>query len=384
MADDEGDTLFGADGRTQIRTLSRPRGEASAAAEWLHSLRVVEGEASGRRLRVGASALTVGRRSPCELVLNDPEVSGRHCTVRVPLGQMTLEVVDLGSTNGTYVDGRPVVDAARVRVGGRLQLGSHVLVHECLPPAEMLAVEAAEADLARAAHYVQALLPPPIEAGPVRTDWFYRPSARVGGDAFGYVQLDGRNIAGYVVDVTGHGTGAALHTVTVMNTLRRRALPETDFLDPAEVLGSLNRAFDMEQHDGLCFTMWYGVYDAVDRRLRYASAGHHAACLRVPGESGVRPLRTPGLAVGAVPEATYRNAEVEVAPGSRLYIFSDGLFELVDRDGRQWGFGDLLPFIADSPSGPGEAERLVSAVRDTAGTRTFDDDCSLVIVTFLS
>jgi serine phosphatase RsbU (regulator of sigma subunit) len=169
-----------------------------------------------------------------------------------------------------------------------------------------------------------------------------------------------------------------------MNTLRQRALPDTDFTDPAHVLSRLNAAFAMEAHDGLCFTMWYGVYDTGLRRLRYAAGGHHAACLVVPGEAELRQLHTPGLVVGAVADLPYRNAEVDVPPDSRLFLFSDGLFELVDAQGRQWGYRDVLPFIAASRAGPGEAERLATRVREAAGARTLDDDCSVVVVTFPS
>jgi serine phosphatase RsbU (regulator of sigma subunit) len=170
----------------------------------------------------------------------------------------------------------------------------------------------------------------------------------------------------------------------VMNTLRQRALPDTDFTDPAHVLSRLNAAFLMDEHDGLCFTMWYGVYDVRQRRLRFASGGHHAACLSVPGEPTLRQLHTPGLVVGALDGAAYRNADTEVPPDSRLYLFSDGLFELVDDRGRQWVYRDVLPFIAESAPGPGEAARLATRVRDAAGARTLDDDCSVVIVTFAS
>lgn len=381
---DDPETRYAEDGRTQIRTLSRARQDRPAAQDWVHCLRVVEGEAAGRRLRVAEQPIDIGRRAPCTLVLPDPEVSGVHCSVRVPLGQTMLEVVDRQSTNGCFVDGRPVLQSARLRVGGLLQLGHHVLVHEHLPRAELEAAEAREADLARAAHYVKALLPPPMVQGPVRTDWFYQPSAQVGGDAFGHLVLDANHIAGYVIDVAGHGAGAALHTVAVMNTLRQRALPDTDFADPAHVLSRLNEAFAMDTHDGLCFTMWYGVYDIARRRLRYSAGGHHAACLAVPGEAALRQLHTPGLVVGALEGAPYRNAETEVPPESRLYLFSDGLFELVDTRGRQWTYADVLPFIAGSAPGEGEAARLAGQVRHAAGARTLDDDCSVVVVTFSS
>ncbi len=72
----------------------------------------------------------MGRRSNCDLVLDDTEVSSQHCTVRAVAGEWALVVTDLSSTNGTYAAGRRVRASARLGVGSMLQIGRHVLVHE--------------------------------------------------------------------------------------------------------------------------------------------------------------------------------------------------------------------------------------------------------------
>ena len=123
-------------------------------------------------------------------------------------------------------------------------------------------------DLERAANYVQSLLAQPIDEGPLRTEWMFRPSARLGGDAFGCDRLDGQTFAVYLFDVCGHGIGAAMHSVSVLNVLRQRAVPGADLRNPREVLTSLNAMFQMDSHDGQYFTMWYGVYDTDARLLR--------------------------------------------------------------------------------------------------------------------
>ena len=61
--------------------------------------------------------------------------------------------------------------------------------------------------------------------------------------------------------------------VAVTNTLRSGALPHTDFRSPESVLGSLNQAYQMDHHDGMYLTIWYGVYHRPTGRLRYASRG---------------------------------------------------------------------------------------------------------------
>ena len=114
-------------------------------------------------------------------------------------------------------------------------------------------------ELAEAAAYVRSLLPAPITSGPVQVDWRFQPSAQLGGDAFGYHWIDDRRLAFHVLDVCGHGIGAALLSVSVMNVLKNRSMPNVDFADPGAVLSALNRTFPMEDQNNMFFTIWYGV-----------------------------------------------------------------------------------------------------------------------------
>src|SRR3546814_17869555 len=67
-------------------------------------------------------------------------------------------------------------------------------------------------------------------------------------------------MAFYLLDVCGHGVGAALLSVTVINVLRAAALPNVDFRDPSRLLAALNDAFPMEKQNNMFLTIWYGVY----------------------------------------------------------------------------------------------------------------------------
>jgi sigma-B regulation protein RsbU (phosphoserine phosphatase) len=100
-------------------------------------------------------------------------------------------------------------------------------------------------DLAQAAKYVQSLLPEPLKKGPITTDWRFVPSASLGGDTFGYYWLDDDHFAFYLLDVSGHGVGPALLSVSALNAVRSQSLPQTVFLDPGQVIAGLIRAFQM-------------------------------------------------------------------------------------------------------------------------------------------
>jgi serine phosphatase RsbU (regulator of sigma subunit) len=349
-----------------------------------HFLTVIQGSQAGRYLQFGAEPVTLGRKSMCEFMLPDAEVSGRHCQVSALAHQTDALVTDLQSTNGTFVEGKRVQGSARLPQGGLMQIGDQVLKHEYRLPSELRESQELDRDLDKANRYVQSLLPAPLRSGPVRADWFFQPSARLGGDAFGYHRLDEQTFALYLVDVSGHGASAAMHSVSVMNVLRQRALPGTDFHDPAQVLRSLNAMFQMESHGGMYFSMWYGTYQLASRELHYASAGHHPSYLTHGPRGAMQPLQTRNLVIGALPEAEFVPARVDVAPDSTLYVFSDGVFEIVTKEGTQWGLQDFLPLLTQAPPSDGsEPERLYRAVLDAARPGALDDDFSMLIVTFV-
>lgn len=141
--------------------------------------------------------------------------------------------------------------------------------------------------------------------------------------------------------------------------------------------------FEMDRHNGMFFTIWYGVYDLSTRTLRFGCGGHHPAWMLPADRSAVTALKTPGLMIGATPDATYRDASVTVPPGGSLYLFSDGVFEILTKDQRQWRLADLLPVVLASPEeGILESQRLHQAVMAVAQSGPLDDDFSLVVVTF--
>jgi sigma-B regulation protein RsbU (phosphoserine phosphatase) len=236
-------------------------------------------------------------------------------------------------------------------------------------------------ELADAADYVESLLPRPIE-GPISTEWRFIPSASLGGDAFGYHPIGDDHLAIYLLDVSGHGVGTALFSASALNVVRLHGLPETDFRDPGQVVGALNRMFQMETQNNLYFTIWYGVYQRSTRRLAYASGGHPPAVLVPPG-GPASTLASEGMTPGILAEFTYTSSHAVVPPGSRLFVFSDGAFEIQQGDGEMWSFDEFVEHQAQpSDPGVGDLDRLVDFARNLHGRPDFDDDLSVLRVRF--
>jgi sigma-B regulation protein RsbU (phosphoserine phosphatase) len=242
-------------------------------------------------------------------------------------------------------------------------------------------------ELSEAADYVKNMLPEPINEGPVKTDWRFIPSTSLGGDAFGYHWIDGDHFAIYLLDVSGHGVGAALLSVSVMNALRSQTLPQTDFKDSKQVLESLNIAFPSEENNDMFFSIWYGVYKISTRELLYASGGHPPALLfsgKITVDSEVTLLRTPNYVIGGMAEVTYEKRKCLVSERDRLYVFSDGVYEVEKSDGSMWKFQEFADFMTEVKA---EGESILDHLHRYAGNLSksdnFEDDFTIIEVSFI-
>ena len=241
-------------------------------------------------------------------------------------------------------------------------------------------------ELAEAAEYVRSILPRPIDRGEIHIDWKFIPSASLGGDAFGYYWLDEDHFVMYLIDVSGHGVGAALLSVSVMNALRSQSLPDTDFKNPEQVLASLNVAFPGEENNDMFFTIWYGVYNKNKRELTYASGGHPPAIMFDKNDtscSDANLLRTPNFMLGAMPTVNYEKSKQFVGEQTTLYIFSDGVYEIQKLDGSMWQFNEFSEFMKRIKSGSRSSlDALYHHVLKLGKTGQFADDFTIMEVAF--
>jgi sigma-B regulation protein RsbU (phosphoserine phosphatase) len=232
-------------------------------------------------------------------------------------------------------------------------------------------------ELAAAANYVLSLIPPPLTE-PVAIDWRFLPSEELGGDCLGYHFLGENKIAVYVLDICGHGVGAALLSVVLLDLLRSRSLPGVDFSDPAAVLTALNREFPVSRH-GMFLTIWYGVLDLDGPELIFSTAGHPPAVL-IGREGETALLSTNGIATGCMASAAYENMRRPLRTGDTLFIYSDGAYEL-RREGRiTVSFGDLAMLFERATHGANPLDEILTELRRRGESERFVDDVSLLAI----
>jgi phosphoserine phosphatase RsbU/P len=262
---------------------------------------------------------------------------------------------------------------ARVRAGLRLhQLNQDLQVQK----------QALETELAEAVGYVRSLLPAPMQA-PLRIESLFLPSRQLGGDCFDYFWLTVETLAIYLLDVSGHGLGAALPSVSVLNLLRSRSLQGINYANPAEVLTALNQSFQMSNHDNKYFTIWYGVYHLPSQTLTYSSAGHPPALLWTDQGRHCQHLKTPGFPIGLFSEGGYTSRQCQVPFGSLMYILSDGVYEIYQPEGGIWGIDAFEKLLCDNAAYYDQTlPEILNSIQSSAKATAFMDDLSLLKIHF--
>jgi sigma-B regulation protein RsbU (phosphoserine phosphatase) len=138
----------------------------------------------------------------------------------------------------------------------------------------------------------------------------------------------------------------------------------------------------MEKQNNLYFTIWYGVFNKATRELKYATAGHPPALLVSEGNE-IRELITPSMFIGGMEGIDYAGGAVEVELPARLYILSDGAYEVTRPDGSMWSLKGLKEFIANqSDENPSEIETLYRFLQEMHGSKDLEDDFSMVKIEF--
>ncbi|MGV1006734.1 MAG: PP2C family protein-serine/threonine phosphatase [Candidatus Nanopelagicales bacterium] len=242
-----------------------------------------------------------------------------------------------------------------------------------------------KSELDSAATYMASIMPTGLQ-GAVQVSSRYLPSRQLGGDCLDYYWIDDDHLLIKLIDVSGHGLEPALLAVSVHNLMRSGSLTPETVLSPEAVLTKLNRLFAMDQHNDHYFTMWYGIYEASTRTLRYASAGAPPA-LAFNSATGtavaLTALSTPVPPVGLFEDTEFTSDTFQVPPGCRMLVYSDGASEITLADGQQLtgeAFEDLASRVAASSDW--SLDDLIDELRALTPSGAFEDDFSLIQLKF--
>ena len=236
-------------------------------------------------------------------------------------------------------------------------------------------------DLAVAAQVQMSLLPKGVPIPGVEIGWTFKPSAAIGGDIFNAIRVADRYVVGYMVDVCGHGAAAALVTVSLHQTLGHLSgvlLEGGRPRSPEAVLWLLEQEYPLERFDKY-FTMVYMVLDVETGELRYCNAGHPPPLL-VRKSGDTEWLGIGGTVVGIGAPTGFKEAEVRLAQGDLVVMYTDAMLEHENSQGEQFGIVRFeQSVLRQRRNGPGvDLEAVYGDLKDFGAGSPIQDDVTLL------
>ena len=226
------------------------------------------------------------------------------------------------------------------------------------------------------------------EFPPFEISTSYYPHDKVGGDFYSLLQLDDDHLGITVGDVSGHGLEAALIMGMAKKVFDIRAR-EGSRTDPASVMHQVNEDLfdDLDR-----FTFLTGFYAIIQRStgaLRYCRAGHNYPLLISPSRGEIKPINSPGLAIGMDPGPGFRmitkSMEDQLLPGDFLLVYTDGLTEAAHPRRGQFGLERVTQFFREQDlRAPAEElkPKLLEEVQRFLDDTILADDMTVILLKY--
>ena len=266
------------------------------------------------------------------------------------IGQLSKDFVGLAEEMDDYLNEIEHITAEKERIGAELGLATRIQMD---------------------------MLPNIYPAFPNRPEFdiygSMEPAKEVGGDFYDFFLIDEDHLCMVMADVSGKGIPAALFMMAAKIILNNYAMIEKA---PAKILEDANNAICSNNREEMFVTVWLGILEISTGKLTAANAGHEYPIVMDPDKKFTVLKDQHGLVIGAMDGVSYQEYEMQLAPGSKLFLYTDGVPEATNTDKNMFGIDRLLDSLnKDSANAPEEILKNVrQAVSDfTKGADQFDD-----------
>ena len=198
------------------------------------------------------------------------------------------------------------------------------------------------------------------------------PAREVGGDFYDFFMIDHDHLCMVMADVSGKGIPAALFMMISKVILQSCAMLGQS---AAEILVKTNEAICSSNQVDMFVTVWLGILEISSGKIRAANAGHEYPALMQNGSFSLLKGKH-GLVIGGMDGVKYREYEIDLSPGDRLFLYTDGIPEASDKDHQMFGNDRMIEALNQDPQA--SPRQIISNVRDaveafTKGAEQFDD-----------
>ena len=184
------------------------------------------------------------------------------------------------------------------------------------------------------------------------------PAKEVGGDFYDFFLIDGDHLCMVIADVSGKGVPAALFMMASKIILANNAqMGKT----PAQVLADTNATICLNNRERMFVTVWLGILELSTGRLTAANAGHEYPVLKTPEGAFELVKDKHGFVLGGMNGMKYRDYELTLEKGAKLFLYTDGVPEATDAQNAMFSLERLLSALNERPEDP--PEQLLKTVR---------------------
>ncbi|MBQ6215260.1 MAG: serine/threonine-protein phosphatase [Oscillospiraceae bacterium] len=206
-------------------------------------------------------------------------------------------------------------------------------------------------ELALAARIQEDLLPNEFPAFPGRKDFdIYAgmdPAKEVGGDFYDFFLIDDTHLGLVIADVSGKGVPAALFMMGSKILVENYTM---EGKSPSEVLCTVNEQICSHNHQEMFVTVWLGILDTVTGKIVAANAGHEYPAVQYSGGSFELLKDKHSFVIGGMDGIGIKEYELQLTPGSRLFLYTDGVPEATNADNRLFGTERMISALNEEPA----------------------------------
>jgi sigma-B regulation protein RsbU (phosphoserine phosphatase) len=208
------------------------------------------------------------------------------------------------------------------------------------------------------------------------------PAREVGGDFYDYYFVDDDHLCCVIGDVAGKGAGAALFMAVAKTLLKTSAMTG---LSASQIVTHVNEELSESNERSMFVTLFTVILNVRTGKLTYTNAGHNPPYVLRGDGTSVRLDTLHGPVVGAMGGMTYKEDELDLQPGDKLYFYTDGVTEAMDAAGALYTEGRLVASLESArvSRAQGIVSQTFDAVKAFIGSAEQADDITIVAIDYL-
>jgi sigma-B regulation protein RsbU (phosphoserine phosphatase) len=249
-----------------------------------------------------------------------------------------------------------------------------------------LKLTALESELEVASQIQQSMLPRRFPPFPDRTEfdiYAQMTAARsVGGDFYDFFMIDSSRLGIVIGDVSGKGVPAAIFMAVTRTLLRATAMQGTS---AAECVDFVNRILVKQTDSPMFVTIFYAILDAGTGEVDYCNAGHHQPWVFSPDGEIRKGDEAVNLFAGMFEGVRYKGSKLKLAPGEGLFLYTDGVTEAFNNEGRMFDSNRLAEAVHARRDAPAYeiVTHVLRQVKQFSGTAPQSDDVTAMAIRYL-